>query len=361
MNYMESNTDSSRALASIQIIDTIEPHDNADSLELANILGWQIIVRKGEVVPGARVIYCEIDSLLPIDSKWLPPAIQQRIIKEKTKNFFRIKTIKLRGQLSQGLIVPITDELPSMFNDISWSELDVGYNVTDILKIEKYEPPSLTGKFSYNNCENHKPSNFPSKIIAKTDEPRVQSSPKLFSALQGKPYYMTVKLDGTSVTYLLDTDEFLVCSRNMIRTKPDDINTCPYWYVAIKYDIENKLRANPNLAIQGEICGPNIQRNLLGLKELELFIFNVVDISLKHRLPYTEMITACKETLQLPHVPIEEIGEEFLFENIKVLLNKSTGTYQGTKNYREGLVVRSIDQLISFKVISNDYLLKYGH
>lgn len=351
----ETNTDSERKLASIQIIERIDPHTGANALELATILGWQIITRIGETTVGTKVIYCEIDSLLPIEAPWLPPAVKDRIVKEKTKDFFRVKTIKLRGELSQGLIIPIVDSLPEI------DGLDIGDDVTKILGIKKYEPPTLSGGFSL--FQSKSGGNFPSQLVDKTDEPRVQSHPKLFTLLQGKPYYMTIKLDGTSVTYLLDpnTQELLVCSRNIKRKKPDDPSLCPYWSMAIKYDLENKLKLVPHLAIQGEICGPNIQKNLLGLKSIDLFIFNVVDIRDKRRLSLNEMIPICTETLKVNMVPLEEQGDEFTYDNIKTLLAKAQGVYSGTKNAREGLVIRAKDQSLSFKAINNDYLLKHGY
>ena len=148
MEHIESNTESARTLASIQIVDEINPHENADSLELATVLGWQIVVRKGEVTVGEKIIFCEIDSLLPSQSSWLPPAVKQRILKgnsneledrppiksswrqeatrkrvlkEKPKKYFRVKTIRLRGEISQGLIVPFSlEDLPSLENENKW-------------------------------------------------------------------------------------------------------------------------------------------------------------------------------------------------------------------------------------------------
>ena len=251
-----------RIINSSKIIEAVEKHSGADALELATILGWQVITRIGEVTAGTKVIYCEIDSMLPVDAPWLPAAIKDRIVKEQTKDFFRVKTIKLRGELSQGLIIPIVNNLlPHDFIG-----MEIGTNVTDLLKIKKYEPPALTGRFAAINLVNGAGgSRFPTEIIDKTDELRVQSNPKLFALLQGKPYYVGVKLDGTSVTYLINpiSSELMVCSRNFVRKKPENSNVCPYWDVAEKYDIANRLKQHPHLAIQGEICGPNIQKNLL--------------------------------------------------------------------------------------------------
>lgn len=355
---LESNTESTRKLASIQIIDKIEPHTGANALELATILGWKIITRIGEAVTGTKVIYCEIDSLLPVDAEWLPQAIKDRILKERPKHNFRVKTIKLRGEISQGLIIPIVNSLPSLTSG-NWNELTVGTDVTDLLGINKYEPPIFTGGILFQS-KNGGP--FPSRLLDKTDEPRVQSIPELFTSIQNKPYYMTVKLDGTSVTYLFDpkTNDFMVCSRNMIRKRPNDLDLCPYWSVVVKYDLENKLRLNPHLAIQGEICGPHIQKNLLGLQTFDLFVFNIVDIRDKSRLRLNDMIDFCRD-MGISHVPIEEVGDYFHYSEIKDLLIKAKGKYIGTKNAREGLVIRSADQSISFKAINNEYLLKHGY
>ena len=345
---------SERVLASIQTISNIEKHPNADTLELATILGWQIIVKIGEITLGSKVIYCEIDSLLPVDVEWLPQSVKDRIIREKISDYFRVKTIKLRGELSQGLIIPIVDTLPTVDD---WND---GTDVTKPLGIKKYEPYMCNGRFDL-RVTNSK-VRFPSLILDKTDEQRIQSNPKLLDQIKGKPYNITVKLDGTSATYFIhpETEKFIVCSRTKVRTEPDFETNCPYWLIARKYDIENKLRRDPNLAIQGEICGPHIQHNLLDLRDLDFFIFNVIDLRYKLRLDVDSMIQHCDTVLNIPTVPIEEIGEKFSYDSIKTLLIKANGLYRGTKNPREGLVIRS-SKLISFKVINNEYLLKYGY
>lgn len=344
---MEYHLDSKRKLASIQVIDRIDIHSNADTLELATILGWQVIVRIGEVKIGMKVIYCEIDSLLPVNAPWLPSAVQSRIAQYHIKKHFRVKTIKLRGELSQGLIIPITEEL---------SFFDVGTDVTTHLGIKKYDPPALTGRFGRYKAVG---DNFPTQILSKTDEPRVQSEPHLFRSLQNKPYYITVKLDGTSATYFIHpvTQALVVCSRNLSRKRPADVRVCPYWSMADKYQLEPLLRQVPHLALQGEICGPHIQKNRLGLSTVQFYIFNVIDIRDRRRLSYPEMKAVC-ESLGLPTVPLAEIGESFNYPTISSLLAAASGTYAGTYHDREGLVVRAMDSGISFKAINNDYLLK---
>lgn len=333
-------------MTSIQVIRALNRHPNADRLQLATILGWQIVVRQGEVQVNQKVIFYEIDSLLPVDAAWLPLAVKERIARDNIKDRFCVKTIKLRGEISQGLIIPL---LSHMIN------LNISADVTNELNITKYEPLALTGKYSL--FQSKKIGDFPVHLVKKTDEHRIQSNPKYLTLFNGKSYYMSVKMDGTSVTYLIDpsTSEFLVCSRNMKRGRPDNINTCPYWYVANKYDLEDKLRTYPHYAVQGEICGPNIQNNLARLKDLHFFAFNLVNIITGQRSTFDEFINFC-ETVSIPTVPIEERGESFNYTTVKELLAKACGRYKDTKNAREGLVIRTLDNLLSFKVINNDYL-----
>lgn len=351
---LETNTDSTRALASIQVVDAITPHPNANALQLASVLGWQVVIRTDEVCVGDHIVYCEIDSLLPGEADWLPDAIKKRVAEQSDKKWFRTKTIKLRGEISQGLIVAAPTHFPAT--------IAVGTNVTELLGIGKYEPNKKNGG---NGGGGTTVSTFPVHIVHKTDEPRIQSHPKLLQALQGRRHSITIKCDGTSATYVLDHDtgEFLVCSRNQIRREPrvDDATTDVYWNMARRYDIKRKLQeVCPHVAIQGEICGPNIQKNLLGLRECDFFVFNIIDTKTKTRLPFDEMTKLCG-VLGLCIVPILVAdGANFNF-SVKELLALSRGKYAGTKNDREGIVVRSADGVpphVSFKVINNDYLLK---
>lgn len=357
MNFHEeTNTDTSRQLASIKFVNNIINHPNADNLELTIIEGWQIITRIGETKIGDKVIYCEIDSLLP-NQPWLPEAIKLKLNNQTNSEWFRLKTIKIRNEISQGLIIPISDTIKHM------NSYEIDTNVTIELGIKKYEQPTFSG--SYNSASNgtngSKVGNFPTNLINKTDEPRIQSSVKLLDMLQSLPYYITIKCDGTSASFVIDpsTQQLLVCSRNQIRNKPENIDECPYWSIAMKYDIERKLKQlGGKYGIQGEICGPKIQKNLLGLNNLDMFVFNIVDINTRKIVSYGTFIDITKQ-LDLQTVPIEEVGDSFCITDIKTLLAKAEGKYNNTKNQREGLVIRSQDCDISFKAISNAYLLKY--
>jgi RNA ligase (TIGR02306 family) len=365
--HIETNTDSDRKLASIQIVESVSKHDNADALEIATVLGWQIVIRIGEAHPNQLVVYCEIDSVLP-NADWLPQALKDKL-KESNSNTHRLKTAKLRGEISQGLIVPLHSSMP--FDITKLTAEDVGRNVTEQLGIVKYEPPALSGKFAM--FQTNSKLQFPTHIISKTDETRVQSQPKVLQWMANKPYYSTVKCDGTSGTFfigsktLLDEEAdpqentLIVCSRNQMRKRPANLKVCPYWYVAEKYNLEGKLMSYPHIGIQGEVCGPNIQKNLLGLKDLELFVFNVVDLREPggRVLDYPDMIAMINE-LGLQPVPIVEVNDEFRYTSVKELLQQAEGVYPKSKKTREGLVYRLQDQSLSFKVINNKYLLKTG-
>jgi RNA ligase (TIGR02306 family) len=340
-----------RKLASVQLVTALRPHPDpeVERLELATVQGWQLVVAKGEVEVGQVIIYCEIDSRLPANAVWLPPAVRKRVETqpEHKRDWFRVKSIRLRGQLSQGLIVP---SIPVGVGDVS-----VGDDVTEALGIKKYEPVSFSGKFAM--CQTNSGIPFPTHLVSKTDEPRVQSNPELFAAIKDQSFYAAVKLDGTSATYVIDpkTDEFCVCSRNYIRQRPENLDVCPYWRAAVNENIEEKLRRNPHLAVQGEICGPGIQKNPLKLKDIRFFVFNVIDIrNGRHALPFDAFEASCK-TLNLESVPIEEVADRFEYETIDDVLERAKGSYASGRK-REGLVFRSWNQAISFKAINNDYL-----
>jgi len=369
-------SDRIRKLASVQTVSKILPHPDADRLELATILGWQVVIAKSEEVSkGQKVVYCEIDSKLPGAAAWLPAAVQRRVANQKKVDWFRVKTACIRGQLSQGLIVVMNDVL---------EEKEIGHDMTAMLGIEKYKEPVFLGSnvqiaTGGGNC--WKP--FPNDLLPKTEEPRIQSNPWMLTSLVAKQYYVTVKLDGTSGTYLIDpkTDEFWVCSRNHVRSKLPVVTTagndgngngdndsdknpgpvCPYWEAAKNCNLQAKLRVdatnNKHLAIQGEVCGPRIAKNPLGLDRIQLFVFNIYDLRTRRKLPFPELVETCTK-LGLNMVPLERVGDSFSeTESIGNLLEAAKGVYESSGKVREGLVFRSMDQSVSFKVINNDYLL----
>jgi RNA ligase (TIGR02306 family) len=343
------NETTTRKLASVQIIKDIVEHTNSDNLALAKVLGWQVVVKRNEFKPGQKIVYFEIDSLLP-DKTWC----------DFMKNCdFKVKTIKLRGEISQGLILPLS----ILGDNINESDNDEGKNLTDELGIVKYKidaEESITIKRG-GNVIKIKVETFPTHLIEKTDEPRIQSEPKILKLFEGKPYYAALKYDGTSGTYILNpnTNDFYICSRNNIREHTE--GDC-YTDAADKYQIKEKLLAQKNkYALQCEVYGPTINNNYLAVDNQKIAVFTIKDLTEGRFLDYDEFCAKCKE-LDLPMVEVMEEGDSFNY-TIDELKVKSKGVYVNTKNPREGLVFRLKSdwygtKRASFKIINDDYLVK---
>jgi RNA ligase (TIGR02306 family) len=347
-----------RRLAHIETIREVIPHGNADSLEIVKILGWTLCVLKGEFKAGERVVFVEPDAILPEGRpEW-------EFMRERK---FRIKTIRLRGVISQGLVFPLSilpyakpgDPEPDLLAEPGM--LKEGDDITELLGITKYEPyvpANLAGQVK---------GSFP-EFLHKTDEMRIQAVPELLEKHQGKKFYVTEKLDGTSMTVYLNNGEFGVCSRNM-DLKETEGNA--YWKVARELDLERKLMGEINklplaVALQGELIGMGVQSNKYKLSTLEFRIFNVFDISRGRCLEYADFkdvvyglgltpVPVVSEDYVLPKT-VEELVE---FSKGKSLLNKDT--------HREGIVLRPLveeysEELrgrLSFKCVNPEFLLKY--
>ena len=346
-----------RKLASIQRVLQIEPIANADAIELARINGWQCVTKKGEFQVGDLGVFLEIGAVPPDREPfrflWQRKPKEGEIAPEKTEKpaNFRLRTMKLRGALSQGLLLPL-----SAFD---LGEIGEGDDLTAILEVSKYEPPVNAMRGGESDFR----APFPN-FIPKTDEMRVQSVPEVLDEMRGLPYVATLKYDGSSGTFCIDPrdGDFHVCSRNQSVKDGDNF----YWRVARKYDLETVLRRAPNFAIQGEVCGPGIQKNRLGLKEIALFVFNVYDIQNARFLPHDDAQRWARENGLTP-VEVVETGESFA-HNQESLLSLAEGKYANTSNEREGIVVRPRHETVSaalagrlsFKAISNRFLLKEG-
>jgi RNA ligase (TIGR02306 family) len=336
-----------RKLATIRIIKEIRPIEGADAIELAIIDGWQVVVAKnvGHKVSD-HVVYCEIDSFLPIkeEFEFLRKSSYRKMGDQEG---FRLKTIKLRGQVSQGLILPM-----SIFGDFGWTAYE-GLDVTERLGIVKYEPPipaELSGKVK---------GLFPS-FIPKTDEERIQNLTKEYDEwkYQSKhQFYVTEKLDGSSATFYFKDGEFGVCSRNLELLETEG-NT--FWKVARELDLENKMKSlGRNISLQGELIGEGIQGNRYNFKGQTVRFFTAFDIDKYQRIPFIVMV-AMLDKIGLECVPVLNQEPTFLLpdtveEMLKYAEDKSA---LNDKKEREGVVVRSMDGTISFKAISNKFLLE---
>jgi RNA ligase (TIGR02306 family) len=324
-----------RKLASVQVIADIQPIEGADAIEVALINAWKIVIKKGEYAVGQKVVYCEIDSFLPIAEPY--EFLRKTSLKKMgDREGFRIKTIRLRGQISQGLLLP----LPA-------GEYEIGDDVTEQLGIVKYEPPIPA------NLSGIMRGAFPS-FIPKTDEERVQNLSNVYDSYKQYAFYITEKLDGGSATFYFHNGTFGACSRNLDLLETPD-NT--FWKVARQLDLERKLSELGNIALQGELIGEGIQGNPYKIHGQKVYFFNAFDID-NHAYYSLDGFLALCQKLEIEHVPL--INDDYrLPDTIDELLLSAEGkSALHPQTEREGIVIRNLSRTVSFKAISNRFLLK---
>ncbi|MBK8565835.1 MAG: RNA ligase (ATP) [Saprospiraceae bacterium] len=327
-----------RKLASIQRIKALDPIENADAIEKATVLGWQLVVKKGEFQVGELCVYCEIDSLMPDrpEFDFLKP------------RGMRIRTVRLRGQISQGICFPLNILRLGI-------AIEEDSDVTEALGIEKYEPPipaDLAGIAK---------GPFPG-FLQKTDETRVQILQERLDAFVGEPCYTAEKLDGSSVTYFMKNGEFGVCSRNLNLLETSE-NTL--WKLARAHQIEEKLRSlGSDFALQGEVIGEGIQSNKYQLKGQKVCFFNAFDIAQYRYADFEEFVKLMAD-FGLETVPILDTAFR-LVNDIAALVEMAIApSVLNPKLPREGLVIRPLKEKtdalgrVSFKAINPEFLLKY--
>jgi RNA ligase (TIGR02306 family) len=337
-----------RKLASIRTIEAILPIEGADAIEVAKIGGWKVVTQKGIYKEGDVAIFCEIDS-------WIPHELAPFLSKGKEPREFngvkgeRLRTIRLRGQLSQGLLL----SLSSLENILSETWED-GTDVTEFLGIQKWEMPVNA------QLQGEAKGNFPSQI-PKTDSERVQNlSASLITGLykNKERFEVTEKLEGSSMTcYLLD-GVFGVCSRN-IDLKETEGNT--FWKVARREKIEEKMRVEfehfEGVAIQGELIGPGIQGNYYNLPDHEFYVFDIFDCDEQEYLKSSER-ECIIEAIDLKHVPVIKHSFALPFPSVDHLLEMAEGSSElNDKITREGIVFKLVNGSFSFKAVSNKYLM----
>ncbi|QOR55453.1 MAG: hypothetical protein ULS35scaffold63_10 [Phage 33_17] len=351
-----------RKLASIQKILEIKEHPNADSLEIATVLGWDIIIKKGAFKQDQLCVFCEIDSFLPIrpEFEFLRKGCYKKL-QDQDKEGFRIRTIRLRGQLSQGLLLPINE-----FEELKNKEWQIDDDITDLLSIIKYEVPIPTILKAQGVC------NFP-HFIPKTDQVRMQNVWHKYKELYSHILFeTTLKLDGTSATYFYNDGEVGLCTRNF-KLKPEGDSV--YHKIEKQYNIFESLKKyGRNIAIQGEIIGERIQNNPENIKGHEFYVFDVWDIDNQgYILPLVRNGIVCsifnfqpkEDYLRIPKIGIgrddNSLTRILEYDSIEDLLKFAEGPSLNS-DCREGIVLKSCSyvngKIISFKVISNEYLLR---
>jgi len=357
-----------RKLATVRKIDQLLPIEGADLIQLAKIDGWQCVVKKSEFNVNDLCVYFEIDSHLPIRPEF--EILRRNSLKKMgDREGFRIKTIKLRGQLSQGLALPIQ----LFFNDFIDSDEDegqelcefffVGNDLTELLDVQKYEAPipaELSGQVK---------GNFPG-FIRKTDQERCQNLARdIFVDNKDSRWEITMKLDGSSFTGYRKDEATGVCGRNWDL----DINEKNEHNSLVRMFIDSGLQQalrdlGLNIAVQGELMGPGIQKNRENFASHKLFVFDIFNIDQGEYIGPKERRTILKNLYDLglnenmvAHVPViayeAELCDTLGIIDVDGLLFLADGP-SINHAIREGIVFKRLDGKFSFKAISNKFLLK---
>lgn len=351
-----------RKLATIRKIDNLLPIEGADLIVTAIIDGWTVVVKKNEFDVGCLCVYFEIDSFLPDGNPYWQHLVEKHPRMFEGGRGHRLRTVRLRGQLSQGFVVPLSVLGPPE-NIFPIGEGCVGADVTEELGIKKYEAPvpaELSGQVK---------GDFPS-FMRKTDQERCQNLGRdIFVDNEDSRYEITMKLDGTSFTAYVKDELNGVCGRNW-ELKVDDPNN--EHNTLVRMYVDSGLRdaltqIGSNYAVQGELMGPGIQKNREGLKAHKLFVFDIYDINngcylsphVRHEV-LQQLYGLGLNKDMVDHVPVIAMGESLEDLNIygtDGLLQFAEGP-SINHPIREGLVFKRVDGGFSFKSISNLFLLQ---
>jgi RNA ligase (TIGR02306 family) len=350
-----------RKLASVQTVNSVEPILGADAIERVRVLGWWVVAKKGEYRPGDCVVYCEIDSLLPErpEFEFLRPSSFKPARPDPDGGpgqpaGFRIKTVKLRGQVSQGICFPLALLPPG-------TPTDDGTDVTEVLGVTKWEPPAPAG------MGGRVKGGFPG-FLPKTDETRVQLLEAALERHRGETLAVTEKLDGSSFTAYLRQGEYGICSRNLRLDETDETSLFARLAAALK--VEEKLRAARerlgfDVAVQGEVIGPGVQGNKYKLPAVALRVFNVLNVETGGLLDHAAALDEL-QAMGLDGVP--QLGTVVLNHTVDELVVFAEGkSVLNPGVQREGVVLRPPSEghdpesggRFSFKAINPKFLLKY--
>lgn len=360
-----------RELAYIAKIEALTPIPEKDRIELATIAGWEVIVEKGKHKEGDLVVYVEYDTVLPAKPEF--EFLRKRCY-SNLYDGFRIRNMKMAGVFSQGIVFP-TDILPN------GTAIKEGKVVADIIGVVKYDPEAKKELSRIGQKRNPvlkllmrnklfrkvwmkfhtKPKGGYPKTVAKSDETNIQ---KLFEeykeAYPQMSFYLTEKLEGQAGTYLLQKNKYRFFSHNIEVTKAGNTN---WKTISDTHGMEVLLRRYKRkhgieLAIQGEIVGPGIQKNIYGFKNLRFYVYKITDVKTGKPFQFNEMLSMCEE-LNLERVPYLGIESLERFDDLKDVIEHSNGqSVLNKKVKREGIVWRSVvDQSIGFKAKSPEYMI----
>lgn len=335
-------------MAWIAKIKEVKPIEGADQIVAYRVGGWWVVDKKNAYNVGDLAVYVSIDS-------WIPHSLAPFLSKDREPREYngqlgnRLRTVRLRGQLSQGLLLPLTVMNPHMDELGEYLDTAEGFDCSEWLNIQKWEAPipaKLAGEIR---------GTFPG-FIPKTDQERVQNLTTEYVEWQaaGAEWEVTEKLDGSSMTVYVMGDDVGVCSRNL-NLRETSGNSL--WTVARRNELMDKIQyTKRNLALQGELIGEGIQGNPYRIRGQEFYLFDIYDIDAGRYLRPKERqaLAAALNILQVPGLGIQtldcDVAQLLMMAEGKSVLRADTE--------REGLVFKHLSQPVSFKAISNKFLLK---
>ena len=333
-----------RQLASIRTISDIQPIPNADAIEVATVDGWEVVIKKGEYSVGDQALYLEIDS-------WVPKDIAPFLFKGRSHKGIegeRLRTVKLRGQISQGLLLPL-EVIPE---DADMENLAESLG---IIKWERELHKSLAGMAK---------GNFPS-FLKKTDQERVQNVKKYLPDWQDDVWEVTMKLDGSSMTVYHNDGVSGVCSRNLDLKLEQEGNAFVDFVKSGLLDAWESYcsESGRNLAVQGELMGGKIQGNREEFHDYKFFVFDVWDIDGQRYLNHWERRSVLNGVGDIDHVDHAPVLTVDTLQKLELTDVQSILAYAEGKSInhpvREGVVFKNMKGE-SFKAISQKFLLKGG-
>ena len=334
-----------RKIVSLKKIDKIVPIENADAIETAKLGGWNSVIKKGEYQAGDTVIYCEVDTFLPTSVEEFSflanrgTKVRVSPLTNQEVEGHTLKTMKLRGVVSQGLILPISDF--GLTENSTQEEVDT---VFAKLGVFKYEPPLPAGGGQIGS--------FPAEA-RKTDSERVQNlTDEFLQSLNPDDWYASEKIDGTSSTFVKRDGRVLVASRNWT-VDPE---------TSLQGKIAERLKLNEIMpegsVIQGEIFGEGIQKNPLKISGTRLMVFSSYSpveneefdqFVKEHSVPLLDFVLP-----QTVDEAVEQVNKMKSSVNPRV---QAEGVVWWNRN---GETFDELDDRSNFKAINNAFLMKHG-
>ncbi|MHB8264039.1 MAG: RNA ligase (ATP) [Acidimicrobiales bacterium] len=334
------DTPNERRLATVETVGDLRPIPDADSIEVATVRGWNVVVKIGEFRTGDSCIYFEIDSMLPLSDARFAFLESRGVKMYDEQPYHRLKTARLRGTYSQGLLMPLS----------SFPEIDRCDDIAKQLGVIKYEPPlppDGNGEIA---------GAFPSDLGMKTDAERIQNLTNAWDVIQESgPWIATEKIDGTSMSVFVDGNgDLRVCGRNWEIRDGNNM----YWNAVRQYEIATWL--HPGEGVQCELYGEGINKNPLKVKGRHIAVFHHLadrEITPLHLWP--EQVASHQVPIYPIELPVSLDDAIYQAEQAESLVSPSRIAEGIVWQQAEGHLLPVLGYRCIFKVVSNRYLLKY--